>query len=577
MTMGRRALLLALLAAGCSGERAPRRSLVLVTLDTTRADALSCLGGPAGATPELDRLAGEGVVFERAYTTAPLTLPAHSSLLTGLYPPRHGVRDNGATLPASAATLAELARDAGYQTAAFVGALVLDPAFGIDQGFERFGAPPRAPAGNGEHAGERPARAVVDEALAWLAARDRERPFLLWVHVYDPHTPYAPPAEFAGASLRERYLGEVRSVDRELARLWDALRAEGELERALVIVAGDHGEGLGEHGELGHSVHCYETTLRVPLIVRAGGWPRFAAGSRTSELVGLADLLPSASEALGHDVPPGLDGRSFWREPPPRARGLYFESYYGYLSFGWSPVTGWLDERGKYLHATRPRFFALAEDPLEERDLVLEASEAVRDARRSIGEVASAPALAPDGAGGGAEDLLEELQGLGYAGMSAPATPLPHLLEETGLPNPEDMQTIYGRALDGIELAQRGELAAAEEVFLEVLAANPRNYTVLDHLATCQIQARRFADAAATLQRIVDQSPGAPPGIFAKLAACLRESGEEAAAIDALRRAVELAPERREWREELIALLRAADRADEAEAWERLEQAGGGR
>ena len=564
-------LALGLLGAACARPGEDRRSLLLVTLDTTRHDALSCAGGPAGTTPHLDRLAAEGVFFERAYTAVPITLPAHCSLLTGLYPLRHGVRDNGAgALPGSAVTLAEYAREADYQTAAFVGARVLDPSFGIEQGFERFDAP-RGGTANGQHDAERPAREVVDGALAWLESRDRDRPFFLWVHVYDPHSPYEAP----GANAREKYAGEVANADRELGRLFEALRAEGALERTLVVAAGDHGEGFGEHGEEGHSVHCYETTLRIPLIVRAPGWARFPAGARSDELVGIVDLLPTLCEGLGLAPPEGIDGRSVWSAPSGADHGLYFESYYGFLSFGWSPLTGWLDAQGKYVHATAPHFFDVATDPGEERDLLAEKKEAVRTAQRAMSALAELPVLEQESGAAVDEETLQDLRGLGYVGMSAASAAFPHPLAETGLPPPAEMIALYARSLEGLELAKSGRLAEAEAVFLEVLEQNPQNYFVLDHLATCQVQSGRVAEAATTLRRLVEHSPGAPSGLWYKLGVCLHATGKLDEAIDALKRANALEPKKREVLTELVQALRAAGRAEESSVFqEELEELG---
>src|SRR6185503_9303787 len=262
----RRAIALGVLvlAAGCGQEE--RRSALLVTLDTTRADALSCYGNREPTTPVLDSLAKDGVAFDAAHTVMALTLPAHTSMLTGLAPLRHGLRDNGvAALPEAAQTIAARAHAAGIDTAAFVSSVVLDDDFGLDQGFDVYSVPVRRGATERAHGAERPARATIDAALAWLAGRDSARPFFLWVHLYDPHHPYTPSAPFA-ERFSSPYLGEVAAMDHELGRLFDDLRARGLLERTFVLALADHGEAFGEHGELTHGTYCYETTLHVPLI-----------------------------------------------------------------------------------------------------------------------------------------------------------------------------------------------------------------------------------------------------------------------------------------------------------------------
>jgi len=528
------ALLLVAALAAC-GPHGPRRSLLVVTLDTTRADALSLYG--TNDTPALARLGAEGVVFDDAHT------------------------------------LAEVAREAGWQTAAFVGAVVLDPAFGLEQGFERYDAPAAASdaaAASAEgHEGERPAREVVDGALAWLAARDRERPWFLWVHVFDAHTPYAPPPGFEGSTLRARYDGEVRSVDHELARLFDALRTEGTLDSTLVVVAGDHGEGFGEHGEDGHSVHCYETTLHVPLIVRAPFWQRFQPGMRSSELVGLVDLVPTACEALGWSAPAGMDGVSLWSTPVPGPRGLYFESYYGYLSFGWSPLAGWIDARGKYLHASQPRYFDPRADPGETRDLAGERAADVRRAQVALAELAEAPRLSTS-AGRATDEQLASLRGLGYVsiGSGAPSS-LPHPLEDTGLPAPESMGESYAQALHATELALHGEIDEAIRILRAVLEENPENPFVLDHLATCLVKRNQLAEAEAVLRRLLAIEHAVTPGGWFRLGRCLEAQGRTDEAIEALRAGLALDPARENQRQELVRMLRARGREDEAAEVER--------
>ena len=566
---------LALLAlVGCTEHDGPAGagSCILVTLDTTRVDAL---GSYAEArTPFLDRLAGEGVVFDNAYSPIPLTLPAHASLLSGLYPLRHGVRDNGLMpLPAAASTLAEAARDAGARTAAFVGAVVLDAAFGLDQGFDVYDGPPPGK----EHA-ERSATSVVDAALRWWEGRERDRPFFLWVHLYDPHSPYAPPADLDGASAREDYAGELTYVDRELERLFDAVDTDGALDEVLVCVVSDHGEGFGEHGEEGHSIFCYETTLRVPLILRAprSNPGRLTPGTRSDELVGLVDLRPTIAEALGWETPPTeLDGKSFWSAPPDEDHGLYFESYYGYFSFGWSPLTGWIDRRGKYLHGTTPRFFAVDEDPGETTNLFSETDERVRAHRTRIALLAKRAPLEPDEGGGADADLLESIRGLGYASLGGSETAYPHPLEDTGLPNPEEVAPLHERSLEGIQLGKQGRLKEAEAVFREILAANPQNYFVLDHLATCLFQEERFTEAADTLRTLLEKSPTQPPESWFKLGLAEQAAGRTEEAIEAFERSAVLAP-RPDTLRTLVGLLRERDR-DRARFWaERLKELEGG-
>ena len=424
--------LLALAGLGC--RRPPERhSALLVTLDTTRADALSCYGNPERTTPELERLAAEGLCFDGAHTSAPLTLPAHASMLTGLAPPRHGLRVNGEqALAEEATTLAERAREAGIDAAAFVSAGVLGAAFGLGQGFEPYSVPDPPRAARRGHGAERPAAETVGEALAWLAARDTDRPFFLWVHLYDAHAPHVAPAPFA-ARFSTPYLGEVASMDRELGRLLAALRANGRERSTFVLVVGDHGEAFGEHGEVEHGLDVFETTLRVPLV---GRWPdddrRRPAGTRSDELVGVIDVAPTLAEALGLAPLPDVDGLSFYSGPLPASRGLWFESYQGYLERGAAPLAGWMDTRGKYLHGSPPTWFDWRADPGETRDLLADHARDAELFRAEMRRLLAAPALTPHEPGD--PEARAEVEALGYGGAAGPLESFPDPLAPSAAP-----------------------------------------------------------------------------------------------------------------------------------------------
>jgi arylsulfatase A-like enzyme len=548
-------------------------SLLVLTLDTTRPEALSCFGMDAPTTPHLDTIAADGIAFDRALSPIPITLPAHASLFTGLLPPRHGLRENGqGPLSREATTLAELCRDRRYQTAAFVGAVVLDPSFGLDQGFEVYDAP-KGKEGAKEGPDkeiERPAREVVDAAVAWLGRRDRDRPFLLWCHFYDPHTPYAPPADLPESPvdlvspiLPPEYVREVRSMDLEIGRLLDALRAQDALANTLVVAAADHGESYGEHGEKGHGILCHNATLSVPLILRLPEtWPGDRrAGTRSSAIASLVDVFPTLLRAQGWSSP-DVDGLDLFGTLP-EERGVYFESYSGYLSYGWSPLTGWLDARGKFVFGTEPAFYDWVADP-GETTRVDRTEEELQPYRRAIALVASKPAL-PTGRAAD-ENLLEKLRGLGYVAGGADAAGLPGLLESTGLPSPESMWPLYAEAVQGLHLAQKGDVGEAELVFRRVLELNPKNPFVLEQLATCLIQTGRLPDAAQVLQRILRETPGESARIWFRLGTVLRGQGMLEEAIPALRRADDLSPNRAPYLRELYSALRDAGKTNEANA-----------
>jgi len=539
--------LLALLGACAETQTAPR-SVLLITLDTVRRDALSCYGEGTSMTPELDRLAREGVLFEHAYTTAPITLTAHASLLTGLYPLRHGVRDNGiATVAPAAETLAERARAAGAQTAAFVGAVVLDRAFGLDQGFDVYDGPtPQREIG---HPGERPAAEVVDGALGWLAARDRGRPFFLWLHCYDAHHPYEPRTPLApGASELERYLAEVRELDAELGRLFAALRADGTLDETVVAVTSDHGEAFGEHQELTHGPFGWNTTLSIPLILRLPDGAR--AGERSQRLVSLVDLAPTLAEALGTRMPEDIDGRAL---SAPEGEGLYFETYAGYLSLGWSPLSGWIDGQGKYVHASRAEFFDLARDPGEQVDRLAELdAEAVEGYRARLGALAARPALS---AGEGAldEELRRGIQGLGYAAFDATGGELPHPLEPSDLPAPHDMVGPWRESMVAQERFNQGRHEEAAAIWTRLLEVNPRNGFVRLSLATALMRLKRHAEAVTVLEPMLEDAV-VQPQVHYRLGTSLEKLGRRAEALEHVARAVEMAPLEMRYRTKLEAL-----------------------
>ena len=570
-------LAIGLLALGClfspaCGPGSPaRRSALLITFDTTRADALGCYGNELEPSPNLDRLAAEGVLYERASTTIPLTLPAHSSMMTGLIPPRHSVRNNGWPLPESARTLAELARAGGIDTAAFVAAVVLDAHLGIAQGFDTYDAPRERVDAQASHYSERPAREVVDGAIGWLLARERERPFFLWVHVFEPHDPLQPEADFQRGPLAdEPYLGEVATADRQIGRLLEMMRAEGLLDETVVLMTADHGEAFGEHGELSHGLYCYQPTIHVPLILR---YPDgYGAGERRPAPASVVDVLPTLAQAMGLEVPARLDGQSLYRRRVEPERAVYCESYWGYLNYNWSPLCGWIDRSGKYLHSSRPEYYALDEDPLEQRDLFGEGSPPVQRARRALEAALDAPALTPTPSGGADPELLARIQSLGYAGVEDSGQELPGALETSELPSPRQGALEHEQVLVGQAQMNRGLYAEAEASFRTVLAVNPRNYMALDYLAFCLMRQDRRAQAVELLERLVAARPRNANGHY-NLGLCLWEVGQRERAIESLRRALEQYPTHPAYAQDLIRFLRLERRDAEADQLEREARA----
>lgn len=404
--------------SACARPAPPRpRNLVIVTLDTTRADRLPMYGFASIETPAIDAIAREGAVFDQAMTVAPLTLTAHSSLFTGLYPPHHGVRDNAdRPLAADRTTLAEVMRARGFRTGAFVGSAVLAADRGLSRGFDVYndGTP-----GDGKTRRRRPGTEVVDGALAWLDSVGAA-PFFLWVHLYDAHAPQTLPDAFRRTYAGDLYAGGIAFADSQIGRVIDGLRSHGVLDSTAVIVVGDHGESLGEHGENEHGIFLYEGTLHIPLIVRAPGLPP----GRVGGLASLVDVLPSVLDLFGL-APMAVDGMSVvpairgCRDLPERS--LYAESMYA-RRFGWSPLRTLRDGRFKLVDAPRPELYDLDTDPFEERDLSAARPDLVRAMQAALpafdagrGQDAGVLAQPP-----GSPDVRARLAALGYtSGTSA--------------------------------------------------------------------------------------------------------------------------------------------------------------
>jgi arylsulfatase A-like enzyme len=539
------AIAAASLACSRSGERL---SVALITLDTTRRDALGCFGGRPEIAPNLDRLAAESLRYDQARTVAPLTLPAHASMFTGLFPPRHGVRENGpARLSSAATTLAESALAAGYETAGFVGGLTLDRAYGTAQGFEHWTQPPPAPRPEPGIIADRPASAVVADARRWLEGRDRERPFFLWVHVFDAHAPYAPPAGSLERARGDAYLGEVAACDAALGELFGDLERDGLLDRMLLVVVADHGEALGEHGEDTHGLLCYDATIRVPMLVRhPDGW---RAGEAADEEVSVADVCPTLLEAMQVQVPDGLDGLSLYRRGAPEERGVYFESHVGWARFGWSPIAGWCDAEGKYAHSSSPQFFRVRGDPGETRDEIAALGPGADRYRGRIQAVHSAPRIEADPtelAPVSAEDPVAEL---GYGDSHDFLPDYPDPLAPTDRPAPHERtgeHRVYLQANAHIEAGQPAEAAAALE---PIVAAEPWNRSALDALALALADLRLWRRAIDVLLQRLDLPPERL-STHRLLVRCYTELGDEARARAHTLRSLELMIELHERRGE---------------------------
>jgi len=474
-------------------------SVLLVTIDTLRADHVGAYQATDARTPTLDAIAREGVRFETAIAPTPMTLPSHTSILTALYPPHHGVRDNGGfRLDAKVETLAERMRGAGYTTGAVLGAFVLAKRFGLDQGFESYDdrmTGQRAVAGGFL---ERSASAVTASALAWLERAPR--PFFLWVHYYDPHMEHEPPMPFAAEFRGRPYDGEIAYVDAELGRLLAELRASGDLAETLVVVTADHGESLGEHGELTHSYTLYDATLAVPLLLRGPGVP---AGRTVSGVVSSVDIAPTILSLLALDPLPGVDGRdlaSSWSgAADPVRRGAYAETLATELHHGWSPLFAVRTPDHHYVRAPRPELYDARRDTAQLRNLLVAEPQAHGSAVAAFEERLD-DILAGEASRRAAQidpDTRRRLAGLGYMLPEQPAT-------ATGM-DPKDGLAWMGRYFDAVNALNDHDLDRAEGELVELVAglpASPFAHALLARvllLRGLSNRAARHAEAAVAL------------------------------------------------------------------------------
>lgn len=433
------AILIALLPLVCRADgktTQPRvQNILIITLDTTRADVLPAYGGVNLETPALDRLAREAVVFEQASTSAPLTLPAHCSLFTGLFPPHHEVRDNAdAPLGDAKVTLAEVLHASGLRSAAFVASAVLGARRGLAQGFDTYSDGQQAPFNARLR---RRGNVVVDEAVEWINRRS-DAPFLAWVHLYDAHAPYALVEPYRTMYEDVPYLGAIAFMDAQIARLVNALETAHLLDRTMIVVAADHGEALGEHGEDGHGMLVYQSTVHVPLLMRIPG----VMPKRVPDLVRLVDVMPTVLDVLGYALPPG-DGISLRSLMTGGVAHLDQEAYSESLyprRFGWSDLRALSDGRFKFVSAPRPELYDLKNDPGERRNLYEKRPRIAAAMAARLTMLGVSAAKDDERLRGLDRESVERLSALGYIAPAASSAPPDH---SRSLPNPEDCISVY--------------------------------------------------------------------------------------------------------------------------------------
>jgi choline-sulfatase len=392
-------------------------NIVLVTIDTLRADHLPSYGYDKVETPALDRLAREGAVFEKVFAQTPLTPPSHASIFTGTYPTVHKVRNTGGfVLPSSSITLASILQQQGWDTAAFIGASVLKKAFGFNQGFAVYDdTMPRSAQKGVTDEPERRATEVVDRALAWLNAQSG-KPYFVWLHVYDPHKPYSAPEPFRSKYKQNSYDGEIAYTDHELGRFFAAVDQKSPADRTLTIVTADHGESLGDHGEYTHGVFLYDSTLHIPLLMKGAGVP---AGARVKQQVRTIDVLPTVLAIAGGRAPAASQGVSFLPalsgKPVPETSS-YIETLYPKMNMGWAELRGVRTDRWKYVRAPKPELYDLAQDPAETNNVVERYPKEYRALDQQLRGFTPTPDGKPEEVSTSTVDqrTMEQLKTLGY-------------------------------------------------------------------------------------------------------------------------------------------------------------------
>lgn len=505
-----------------SVEPDPDRNVLLVTIDTLRADALGSYGGGA-ATPNLDRLTATGARFDFAHSHAVVTLPSHASILSGRYPYEHGIRDNtGYRFPQSLPTMASLLKSGGFATGAFIAGFPLDRRFGLNVGFDRYDdrLDPASAVDTGER--ERRADAVVRAASEWI--RSQQGKWFGWVHLYDPHTVYAAPQEWAARYPQSPYLAEVAWTDHALGPLFDLVRS---LPReTLIIVTADHGEGLGDHGERTHGIFAYEPMLRVPLIVAEAN--RSPEGVTISSPARHVDLLPTVLEAAGVAANVQLAGASLLPVIAGAAddRPSYFEAMTPAVTRGWAPLRGVLSGRDKYIDLPIPELYDLAADPAETNNLVNQRADRAEVMFNLLKGFNIAP---PARAAAESPETIERLRSLGYIGGGT-AQVRERYTEADDPKRLIELDQMLHRATDA---QAQGRFAEAIELYQAVIAKRPDTEDAYRKLALVYWRQGRAAHAIATLEQAL-RNGVTQSEVRIKLAQYQTESGQPQRAIELL-------------------------------------------
>jgi choline-sulfatase len=490
-----------------------RADVILITVDTVRADHVGVLGGDPEATPALDQLGRSGVTFLDATAHVPLTLPSHASIMSGRYPPHHGVRDNaGYRLRETVPTFASVLKLAGYHTAAFVSSYVLRASAGLNRGFDLYDD--RFEGLGQEHLTlsslERRGPEVAREAAAWLATA--AHPYFLWVHFYDPHAPYDPPPAFAAQFPGRPYDGEIAASDFGVATVLGAVQENRQLD-PIVVATGDHGEALGEHGESQHGVLLYDSTLHVPLMMRG---PSIPSGIRIDRQVRHVDILPTVLDLLGIATPAGTDGtslRPLFEHPQNRRSDdiplSYAESQFGALHFGWAPITSGRDGRWKFIEAPSPELYDLRADRSESSNRFVPGGTAA-GLSRAVRQIAASSE--PPAGGPASAETAERLRSLGYTSGRV------DLGAARGEGDPKVEIARYEAYVksfnDGLAQLETNRPQAAQATFRELARTFPKAFEAHQYLARALVAGGAADEAVKEFELALTLNPSEPSVYF---------------------------------------------------------------
>jgi len=476
-------------------------NVLLITIDTLRPDRLSCYSPQYVKTPRIDGLAAKGVLFERAFAHDPLTLPSHTNILLGKTALAHGVDENSkSVVPQEFQTLAELLKSYGYETGAFVGAFPLDSRFGLDQGFDVYDDMYPSQPATGLAYSERTAEETIRPALEWLSKRQGS--WFCWVHLWDPHFPYSAPEPYASNYKEDPYSGEVAYVDHELGKLLDEVENKGWLDLTLIILTGDHGEALGEHGENTHSYFAYNSTVSIPLIISGP----MTDVSRVKEYVSHVDIFPTVCDTLGIKTPPALHGESlrlFFSGKTRKANAIYFEAMDAYKNRGWAPLRGIIMDGKKYFDSPIPELYDLEKDFNEETNLVPETDVSSFKKRLEEKIESDSSPLRSQAAGTVDKETLEKLRSLGYT-----ASPVTQVKESYG--PQDDLKTLLPleqKLNVAVDFKNLGKIPESVRLLEDIIQTRKDFVKAYDHLYQIYVSQGLVDDGLMVLERGFTANP----------------------------------------------------------------------